>query len=172
MKVLFQRNKTESERIQMDRVLNLGEAAGLLKMSRQKLSGLLRSGNPDGIPFRKVGGRYLFSEKAILDWLGLRQPIEQLTLFSGTPAAPKSRPGSRTPKDPTAKPKSRKKASSGADKEKGQGRRAPHFSPEERERLRAQCLEMYAGGHGLSQTAIAAAVGLSQAMVSKLIRGE
>jgi len=51
-------------------------------------------------------------------------------------------------------------------------RRAVKLSPEERKRLRKECIKRYADGRGETQTAIAEALGLSQAMVSKLILGK
>jgi len=51
-------------------------------------------------------------------------------------------------------------------------RRAVVLSDAERERLRAECVKRHDGGKGETQTAIARDLNISQAMVSKLIRGE
>ena len=59
--------KSKNEKTVMQEGLGIAEVAQLLGVSVGHVRKMMRAGK---IPYRKLGARYLFSRRQILEWLG------------------------------------------------------------------------------------------------------
>jgi excisionase family DNA binding protein len=59
------------EKVAHEEVLTLAEAAAYLRLSEEKLTGLVRD---QGLPGRRIGHEWRFLKEALQDWLRTPQP--------------------------------------------------------------------------------------------------